>query len=366
MRLHQTDPRWSEQYAEESARLRSPLGEIPDGGIIENIEHIGATGVPGALAQPVIDIGLAVWPFPLKPERQSALEALGYTLLHGHEVAPEQRFRRADGAFQLHVVDSGSELWTHYLLIRDYLRHDRDALEAYNRRKQACAETLPDAAAYAAAKAELLGQMLEAAHPWWVAFHGFAPVHAVARELEGLDRPWYISSGWALDLFLGRVTRVHYDVDVVIARSDQLSVQEHMTGRGWKFVTPHEGVLEPWPPHMRLEHPRIQAHAHRAGEFIDFLLSDIGNGIWHYRRDPVVIRGVERMSLRTADGVPFLAPELVLLFKSKNTSASGRERPKDQGDFEKVRDALEPERRAWLRWALLRTDPAHPWIAELV
>ena len=61
---------------------------------------------------------------------------------------------------------------------------------------------------------------------------------------------------------------------------------------------------------------------------------------------------------------PCLSRPCVLLFKSKNTS--GRERSKDQADFEKVRDALEPERRAWLRWALLLADPAHPWIAELV
>lgn len=364
MRLQQTDARWSEQYAEESSRLRTLLGEIPERGIIENVEHIGATSVPRALAQPAIDIGLAVWPFPLEPSRRSALEALGYTPVPGYEGAPEQRFGRGDGAFQLRIVDSGSELWTHYLLIRDYLRHDLAALEAYNRRKQVYAETLPDPASYASAKAELLQQLLEAAHARWVDNVGFAPVNAVVRELEEFAGPWYISSGWALDLFLGRVARVHHDVDVVIARSDQISLQAHMTGRGWKFVTPHEGVLEPWPPHMRLEHPRIQAHAHRAGAFTDFLLSDIGNGIWHYRRDPVVIRHVERMSLRTPDGIPFLAPELVLLFKSKSTS--GRERPKDQADFEKVRDALEPERRAWLRWALLRIDPAHPWIAELV
>ncbi|HSH82740.1 MAG TPA: GrpB family protein [Herpetosiphonaceae bacterium] len=364
MQLHQTDPRWSEQYAEESSRLRTLLGEIPEGGIIENIEHFGATSVPGALAQPCIDIGLAVWPFPLEPARQSALEALGYTLVQGHEGAPEQRFSHADGTFQLHVVDSGSELWTHYIIIRDYLRHDGAALQTYNRRKQEYAETLPDSASYESAEADLLHQTLDAARRWWVDYHGFAPVHAVVQELGEFAQPWYISSGWALDLFLGRVARVHHDVDVVIARSDQISLQAHMTGRGWKFVTPHEGALEPWPPHMRLEHPRIQAHAHREGAFIDFLLSDIGNAIWHYRRDPVVIRGVERMSLRTPDGIPFLAPELVLLFKSKNTS--GRDRPKDQGDFDKVRDLLEPERRAWLRWALLRTDPAHPWIAELV
>jgi hypothetical protein len=72
------------------------------------------------------------------------------------------------------------------------------------------------------------------------------------------------------------------------------------------------------------------------------------------------------MSLRAESGIPFLAPELVLLFKSKNTSATQTDRSKDQLDFERVCPHLDPERRAWLRWALLATDPAHPWIDRLL
>jgi hypothetical protein len=54
---------------------------------------------------------------------------------------------------------------------------------------------------------------------------------------------------------------------------------------------------------------------------------------------------------------------IVLLFKSQNTS--GRERRKDQADFEKVYTYMEPERRAWLLWAMLATDPEHAWIKQL-
>jgi hypothetical protein len=159
------------------------------------------------------------------------------------------------------------------------------------------------------------------------------------------------------------VSRVHHDVDVVIPRLDQLALQHYMTGQGWRFMTPLKGRLEPWPLHMRLELPRHQVHAHRDGAFIDFLLSDIEAGVWRYRRDPTIIQTIERASLATDAGIPFLAPELVLLFKSKNTS--DQERDKDQADFEKVQPHLEPERRAWLRWALLATDPTHPWLAQL-
>ena len=137
-----------------------------------------------------------------------------------------------------------------------------------------------------------------------------------------------------------------------------------MMARGGKFVTPLAERLEPWPPGKELDPSSLQGHAHLDGAFIDFLWGDIESGVWRYRRDPSVIRGMDRIALRTAEGIPFLAPELVLLYKSKNTS--GKERSKDQGDFALAHTSLTPEQRAWLRWALLVSDPEHPWIAELV
>ncbi len=60
------DNHWKEQYTREHERLIAALGEITDSGIVEQIEHIGATSVPGLLGQPSVDIALAVWPFPLE------------------------------------------------------------------------------------------------------------------------------------------------------------------------------------------------------------------------------------------------------------------------------------------------------------
>lgn len=356
---------WQTQYEHERTRLLAALGEITAGGIVESLQHIGATSVPALPAQPCLDIGLAVWPFLLEPPRRTALEALGYKLIVGYEAAPEQRFRHTSGDFQLYVVDAGSERWTEYLLLRDYWRHADEARQAVSQQKQAwAAKSAAEPAAYQAAKAELFSQTLIAACQWWVNYHGFAPVYAVAQELKEFSPPWYISSGWALDLFLGRVRRVHHDVDVIVARADQLALQDYMTGRGWKFVTPFEKRLEPWPIHMRIEDPRHQVHAHRGDEFIDFLLTDMAHGVWRYRRNPTIVQTMERSFGTTDAGIRFLAPELVLLFKSKNTSGQGRS--KDQLDFAEVCAQLEPERRAWLRWALLVTEPTHPWIKQLI
>jgi hypothetical protein len=114
---------------------------------------------------------------------------------------------------------------------------------------------------------------------------------------------------------------------------------------------------------MRLEWPRHQIHAYRDSSFLDFHLTDMAGGVWRYRRDPQIVRPMEQARQWTRDGLPFLAPELVLLFKSHNTS--DQERPKDKADFEAALGRLDPERRAWLRWALVATQPDHPWIAQL-
>ncbi len=356
---------WQAQFAQERTRLLTALGELTEGGAVENVQHIGATSVPGLPARPCVDMGLAVWPFPLDPRRKAALDSLGYELIRGDGGAPEQRFRHSTGAFQLHIVEAGSELWTDYLVVRYYLRHNEGARQSYSTRKQAWAARADTSSAdYQMAKERFFLQILDEARQWWVDHQGFAPVEAVANELREFQHPWYISSGWALDLFLGHATRVHHDVDVVVSRTDQLALQHYLTTRGWKLVTPLDGRLEPWPLHMFLELPRHQVHAHRDGAFIDFLLSDIQHSVWQYRRNLAVSRTVDRMYLQTDEGVPFLAPELALLYKSKNTS--NKERKQDQADFERVSVRLEPERRAWLRWALLATDPSHPWIEGLM
>jgi GrpB-like predicted nucleotidyltransferase (UPF0157 family) len=356
------DNHWKEQFAREHERLIAALGEITDGGIVEQVEHVGTTSVPGLFGRPSVDIALAVWPFPLEEPTWQSLASLGYELDPDVAGAPERRFRHASTTFRLYVVELGSPLWTDYLLVREYLRHDEAARRALSARKQGW-DGGTESTGYREAKSQWLDQLLVDAHRSWIEREHFAPLHRVAEELRDFPYPWHICGGWALDVFLGRVTRVHHDVDVEVSRADQLALQQHMTARGWKLLTPFEMRLQPWPMHMRLELPRHQVHAHRRGAFIDFLLADLNDGVWRYRREPNIIRDMSRVGLRSDEGIPFLAPELVLLFKSKSTS--GKERSKDQADFEEVYLRLEPERRVWLRWALLAVDPSHLWIERL-
>lgn len=351
---------WQTQFESERMRLLKALGELTAGGVIERAQHIGATSVPELWAAPCIDIGLAVWPFPLEVRYRAILESLGYTPVTSDEDVTEHRFHHASGAFQLFVAEAGGDRWTDYLLLRDYLRATGSARQLFSEQKQAHES---GSAAYASMKARLLPQLVEAAQAWWISRQSFEAVEMVAAELKEYTGVWALSSGWALDLYLGRVTRVHRDVDVIISRTDQLMLRQCLTDRDWKLLTPFEDKLEPWPPHMTLELPRHQVFAFRGEAFIDILLTHMPQQVWHYRRVPSIVQHLDRAVLQTARGIPFLAPELVLLFKSKNTSQ--RDRSRDQIDFENVCPHLQPERQAWLRWALLVTNPEHPWLKRL-
>ena len=351
---------WEERWQAERARLIAALGWLAgagsDGGrsggprgLIEQIAPLGAGGLPGTDVADRLEIGLATWPFPPAASTLATLAELGYVPVAEQPHAEVWLFQHADDGKQLLVAECGSAGWTDACLLREFAAADEAA-----RAGLAAAGPLPQTA----------GALLAAAAAWWPTAVGFAPLHAVTQEMAGCPCPWAVSSGWALDLFIGQATRVHRDVDLIVDRSDQLALRTHLEGRGYGMVTPLEGRLESWPVHMRLELPRHQVHAHRENDFIDILLTDFTGGCWHYRRDPAIVRLLASAFRATEDGLRYLAPELVLLFKSKNTANHAR--PQDQHDFELVLPHLDVEARAWLHWALVATDPQHPWLGSLV
>jgi hypothetical protein len=82
-------------FTQERARLLIALGKLTDGGCVDAIELLGPASLPGWPAPPGLDIGLAVWPFPLDPSRAAALAGLGYLALAAADGALAQRFRHS-------------------------------------------------------------------------------------------------------------------------------------------------------------------------------------------------------------------------------------------------------------------------------
>ena len=63
---------------------------------------------------------------------------------------------------------------------------------------------------------------------------------ADALDSAGLDH-WFFG-GWAVDLWVGRVTRPHDDIDVLVRRADEAGVDAALTAAGWVH-TPHDDDL---------------------------------------------------------------------------------------------------------------------------
>jgi len=197
------------------------------------------------------------------------------------------------------------------------------------------------------------------------------PLLEVAEALGNLRAPFYISGGWAIDLHLGRVTRDHHDVDTLIMRRDHLLLHKALKQFSLKKIIPHpdgmppnRGMIVDWPAGERLELPVHQINAYRAGEsepaFQVMLAESSDNDLeWIFRRNPEIRMPISRMGFHPLWGLPYLAPEIVLLFKAKHLEA------RDQVDFDNALPALSTEARRWLRDAIEKTHPGHVWLNTL-
>jgi hypothetical protein len=179
--------------------------------------------------------------------------------------------------------------------------------------------------------------------------------------------PWFVAGGWAIDLFVGAVTREHEDVEVAILRDDQGEVHRFLSA--WtldRLDDRHEvgaSVWVPWNADERIESPDFQAQARRSGVnplVIDLFFVDAPHGSWRFRRDPRITRPVAEIGAHAEiGGIPFIVPEIELLYKAKY------HRPKDEHDFERALPCLDAPQRLWLREALRVNRPDDPWVTRL-
>jgi uncharacterized protein (DUF952 family) len=206
------------------------------------------------------------------------------------------------------------------------------------------------------------------------AAHGEATLGDTGRRavqaMAGYQRPWWVAGGWALDLSLGEKTRPHADLELSTLAVDQQALFAHF--RGWDLRLAAPGASLPRWDGGAIEPPFHQVWARRgpgapatAEEFaadpsmLGFLLERGGAGRWEFRRHPAVTRPLDQVGTVSPDGVPFVRPEVALLFKAKTP------RHKDQRDFDRVLPHLDAAARAWLAAALDLAHPGHPWRARL-
>ncbi|MEV0019826.1 nucleotidyltransferase domain-containing protein [Streptomyces tendae] len=181
----------------------------------------------------------------------------------------------------------------------------------------------------------------------------------VAQRLAGISAPWCVAAGWALDLFRGTRTRAHGDIEIAIPAASLPEVRRRFSdylfdavgsGRIWEDATPEvlAAVHQTW-----LRDPA------NGNYMLDVFREPHDGDTWICRRDERVRLPYIDIVHHTQDGIPYLAPELVLLFKAQHS------RRKDQQDFEATVPHMTSAQRETLAELLARVHPGHPWIVGL-
>jgi hypothetical protein len=197
------------------------------------------------------------------------------------------------------------------------------------------------------------GEPLGEDAPW----EAWEPAEVTAR-LAGVDVPWCVAAGWALDLFRGGRTREHEDLEVAVPIGRFGEVREALAGYAFDVV----GSARRWPledPAFHVMHQTWVREPTTGVYRLDIFREPHDGGVWVCRRDVSIRFPYEQIILRSAEGIPYLVPEIVLLFKAKH------DRPKDNADFAGVLPLLDEDRRRWLAGALARVHPGHRWLPEL-
>ncbi|MBN3820767.1 amino acid transporter [Paraburkholderia sp. Se-20369] len=182
----------------------------------------------------------------------------------------------------------------------------------------------------------------------------------LAQRLTDVGLPWCVAGGWALDLWHGVQTREHSDLEFTILREHFDTFRQAFSDLA--FYTAHAGVVEKLPADQDAPSEVMQFWGFdRAAESwrIDMMIEPGTDEMWAYKRDPSFKRPRADMVMRTADGIPYLNPSAVLLFKARDR------RPKDQLDFERALPKLPVIERAWLKDCLDALHPGNEWARAL-
>ena len=199
-----------------------------------------------------------------------------------------------------------------------------------------------------------LGKVDVEALPW----PPWTPEEAAAR-LDA-DVRWAVAGGWAIDLFLGRTTRDHEDLEVVVPAAEAEGVMQAFAPPGWDWRVPSpDEMFAPDADAMSRSHQTWLWDETR-GAFVVDVFRDLADGNrWVCRRDETITAAWSDVVTRTASGIPFLVPEVVLLFKAKHA------RPKDVSDLENVVPRMSVEARGRLAEWLVTVHPGHRWLDRL-
>lgn len=173
----------------------------------------------------------------------------------------------------------------------------------------------------------------------------FEPCLMVKEKMDKFGFPWFFAGGWAIDLFLGRETRAHGDIEIGIYRKNQMQLCRFFS-KSWKqFVDNrnytgkrerHEWTKE----YLRL--PIHELYIDLGGLEIEVQLNEKDDSNWIYRRDPKIqLEETKVIRFHELD-IPYLCPEIVCLCKTRHME------DEDKTDIALALAKMDEAQKTWL------------------
>jgi len=226
-------------------------------------------------------------------------------------------------------------------------------------------------------------------------------------KTAGFD--YAVCGGYGFDMFAGKELRTHGDFDIVVYKEDKQQVVNFMVDNGWtvygRFM--EEGRLITLQLFYKIEDitdiywndcknmwavkdgclPQVLRKVDRVQgdmgdvytyqtrkwlvqdeiEFIEFEFDAKMNDDFVVQESPLITRPLDKAILYR-DGIPYLAPEIILFYKTdKFSSEHPNVRPKTEADFKAIMPLLSDESKAWLMDSIKIAYPeGHAWLDWLL
>jgi len=209
--------------------------------------------------------------------------------------------------------------------------------------------------------------------------------HELSEHLSGMNVEWYLCGGFAIDAYLGNITRKHKDIDITVSFDNIKDCIQYLKSKGWEVDAP-VGNQRLVPVEFALQHSKLyfdNIWCYKKGadflkiektdgpfkymkfinreqtelDFIEVMFNKIENGIFYYQKNHNITLDIHSAFIKKED-INILAPEIILLYKSRNCENSDY-----QHDFDMVINNLNKERYDWFINAMNIAYPkGHIWI----
>jgi hypothetical protein len=211
-------------------------------------------------------------------------------------------------------------------------------------------------------------------------------VAEIASLMPTYPRDWALCGGWAIDAWLGEVTRKHQDIDVCVFEDDQLAAYDHLRAAGWHLIAHDESVggatRDLWdgrllvlPAHIHCArdldalHAWVPSGTQRPGEiYLEVMVNERSGEDWVLNPEPRLAMPFRDANRGCPWGIPTVVPEVLLFYKAVayiDHATMASRNPKDGADFRALAPRLGPNERAWLRHAISTLHPRHAWLPVL-